>query len=131
MSGKVHNPPSIPKPSGYNHGFEMPGSRILFVAGQSGETTTGTVPEAFVEQFDVALGRVMAVVKAAGGRADNIGRLTIYVTDMDEYLATRPALNAVYRKHLGRHYPAMSALGVASFIQPEMKVELEATAVLE
>ncbi len=130
MSAKVFNPDTLPALAGYNHGVELSGSRILFIAGQTGLSADGTVPAAFAEQFGVALANVRAVLEAAGGTAEDIGRLTIYVTDMTEYLAARRKLKDAYRKHFGRHYPAMSAVEVKGLLFPEMKVEIEATAVL-
>lgn len=130
MSVKVFNPDTLPAPTGYNHGVELSGSRILFVAGQGGMNANGDVPAAFVEQFNVALANVRAVVEAAAGTARNVGRLTIYVTDMAEDLAARRELKDVYREQFGRHYPAMSAVEVKGLLFPEMKVEIEATAVL-
>ncbi len=126
MSFDIINPESLGRPSGWNHGMLGPaGGRVLFVAGQ-------TAPEApgFVAQWDAALERVVAVVKAAGGSPDQIGRMTIYVTDRSTYLAQRTALGEVHRRHLGRHYPAMALVEVKALVDQQALVEIEATAVL-
>jgi len=129
MPPKIVNPESLPATRGYNHGILSTGGRILFIAGQTGLDENGRGD--FAAQFGRALAAVRLVVEEAGGATENIGRLTIYVKDMQVYLRARRDLNNMYRKHFGRHYPAMSVIEVNGFIQPEMEVEIEATAVLQ
>jgi enamine deaminase RidA (YjgF/YER057c/UK114 family) len=90
-----------------------------------------TFPEAFVDQFEQALKNVMAVVASAGGRAEHVVRMTVYVTNKHEYLSSAKALASVWRRHLGRHYPAMAVVQVAGLIEDSARVEIEATAVIE
>jgi enamine deaminase RidA (YjgF/YER057c/UK114 family) len=100
------------------------GGRILFVAGQ-------IVPVGdFVAQWDGALGRVMEVLRAAGGKAENVGRLVVYVTDRPAYLGNLTPLGEVHRKHMGRHYCAMAVVEVKSLMDSKALVEIEAVAVL-
>ena len=126
MSFEIINPESLGRPSGWNHGMLGPQSgRILFVAGQAAPQAGG-----FVAQWDQALGRVLAVVSAAGGKPDNIGRMTIFVTDRQAYLANLKELGEVHRRHMGRHYPAMALVEVRALVDAQALVEIEATAVL-
>ena len=81
-------------------------------------------------QFDAALDAILAVVHRAGGTPRHIGRLTIFVTDMGVYRATRKELGEVYRARFGRHYPAMTLVEVSALVDPEVSVEIEATAVI-
>ena len=107
------------------------GGRTLFIAGQTARDDSGKVPPAdFVSQFDRALGNVLAVLRAAGGEPGDVGRLTIYVTDMAQYRAGLKPLGAVYRRLMGAHYPAMALVEVTSLVDPQAVVEIEATAVL-
>jgi enamine deaminase RidA (YjgF/YER057c/UK114 family) len=85
----------------------------------------------FVEQFDQALFNICEVVRTAGGKPEHIARLTIYVTDKKEYLGNLKATGAAWKKHLGRHFPAVALLQVAALVDDNAKVEIEATAVLE
>jgi enamine deaminase RidA (YjgF/YER057c/UK114 family) len=57
-------------------------------------------------------------------------RLTWYVTDKREYLASLKALGAVYREIIGKHYPAMALVQVVALVEDRAKVEIEATAVV-
>ena len=126
MAFEIINPEAFGgRPSGWNHGMlSAKGGRILFVAGQ-------IVPVGdFVAQWDGALGRVMEVVRSAGGTAESIGRLVVYVTDRPAYLANLTPLGEVHRKHMGRHYPAMAVVEVKSLMDSHALVEIEAVAVL-
>jgi enamine deaminase RidA (YjgF/YER057c/UK114 family) len=104
---------------------------VLFVAGQVGWNRDGRlVSDAFTGQFAQALDNVLTVVRAAGGRRESIGRLTIYVTDKREYIAAAKELGVAYRDLMGTHYPAMALVEVAALLEDGAKVEIEATAVL-
>ena len=113
------------RPSGWNHGMlSAAGGRILFVAGQ-------IVPVGdFVAQWDGVLGRVIEVVRSAGGKPEDIGRMVVYVTDRPAYLANLTPLGEVHRRHMGRHYPAMVLVEVKSLLEDGAKVEIEGVAVL-
>ena len=108
-----------------------PGGRVLFVAGQDAADADGEVTtDDFVEQFDIVLRKTLTVVTEAGGGAKDIGRMTIYVTDMDAYRGSLKPIGEVYRAHMGRHFPGMALVEVSRLVDPRGKVEIEATAVL-
>ncbi len=115
---------------GYANGVLTADGR-LFVGGQIG-WTAGQRFEThdFVGQAEQALRNVLAVVEAAGGRAEHITRLTWYVTDKREYLARQREMGEAYRRVLGRHFPAMTMVVVAGLVEDEALVEIEATAVI-
>ena len=107
------------------------GGRVLFVAGQDAATAEGVVTtDDFVEQFRIVLEKIMAVVTEAGGTAESIGRMTIFVTDLDAYRSARPEIGAVYRAVMGKHFPAMALVQVADLLEEGAMVEIEATAAL-
>ncbi len=132
MTFDIINPKSLGEPRGWNNGLLAPaGGRLLFVAGQVAMDATGKVGAAgFVQQFTRALENVLSVVHEAGGRPDDIARLTIYVTDLQAYVSSRKALGVSYRQLMGRHYPAMSLVEVKGLLEEGALVEIEATAVL-
>src|SRR4051794_8214479 len=76
------------------------------------------------------LGNVLAVLAEAGGRAEHVTRLSWYVTDREEYLASAREIGAVYREVMGGHYPAMAVMQVVALIEAQARVEIEATAVV-
>lgn len=128
----IVNPVELGAPRGWSNGMlAQAGGRTLFIAGQTARDVSGQVPAAdFVSQFDRALGNVLAVLGAAGGEPQDIGRFTIYVTDLAQYRGSLKPLGEVYRKRMGRHYPAMALVEVRSLVDPNAVVEIEATAVL-
>lgn len=117
---------------GYSNGILVPsGARLLFVAGQVGwDRERHLVDGGFVPQFERALANVVEVVGAAGGAAEHLARLTIYVVDRNEYLAALPALGAAWRRVVGTHFPAMALVEVRGLVEPGARVEIEATAAL-
>ncbi len=132
MSLEIVNPASLGVPRGWNHGMLAPaGGRVLFVAGQTAASPDGRIEvTGFVEQWERALAKVVAVVEAAGGRPEHIGRLTIYVTDLDAYRSSRKAIGEAYRALMGRHFPAMALVEVAGLVDAGALLEIEATAIL-
>jgi enamine deaminase RidA (YjgF/YER057c/UK114 family) len=124
------NPDSLAAPRGYNNGMLSKPGRILFIAGQVGWNRDGEFVDGLVGQFEQAVRNILDVVNAAGGTASDIGRFTIYIKDKSEYLAYRKQIGEVYRKWIGRHYPAMSLLIVNDLLEDGALVEIEATAVI-
>lgn len=126
MTLEILNPDDLGPPKGFSHGaLAPPGARVLFVAGQNAPDMDG-----FVEQFGRALDRVLAVVFAAGGSPTDVGRLTIYVTDLDAYRESLAPLGEAYRARMGPHYPAMALVEVKRLVDPGALVEIEATAAI-
>jgi enamine deaminase RidA (YjgF/YER057c/UK114 family) len=118
-------------PIGYSNGIEAAAGRIVFVAGQVGwDAQQRFASEDIAPQFDQALANVLAVLAEAGGGPQHICRMTAYCCDKPAYLAARAQLGAIWRRHMGRHYPAMSLIFVADLLDHPGKIELEATAVL-
>ena len=77
-------------------------------------------------------GRLPAIValRAAGGEPENLVSLQIFVTDVPGYKASMREIGHAWRKHFGRHYPAMGLFGVTELFEPEAQVELMGVAVL-
>jgi enamine deaminase RidA (YjgF/YER057c/UK114 family) len=124
------NPEALAKPKGYNNGMKGRGD-VLFVAGQVGWNREGQmVSDDFVAQFEQALENVLTVVWQAGGKPDSIGRMTVYVTDKEEYEQSTRQLGKLWRDRLGKHYPAMSLVEVKALLEDGAKVEIEATALV-
>ncbi len=118
-------------PIGYANGIEVDAGRIVFVAGQVGWDAQQVFrSDQLAPQFDQALANVLAVLAEAGGEARHICRMTAYCCDKPAYLAARRELGAIWRRHMGEHYPAMSMIFVSDLLDSPGKIELEATAVL-
>ncbi|OHE17940.1 MAG: hypothetical protein A2X96_11465 [Syntrophobacterales bacterium GWC2_56_13] len=125
------NPAECGAHPGFSHGVKTQPGSMLFIAGQVGWNEHGKmVSTEFVGQFEKALSNLLAVVREAGGRPENVVRLTIYVLDRNEYLGSVRPLGQAYRQLMGKHYPAMTLVEVKGLAEECAKLELEATAVL-
>lgn len=123
-------PEGWPRPRGYANGMAASGE-MLAIAGQIGWDETETiVSDEFLPQLRQTLANVVAVVEAAGGRAEHIISLTIFVKDKHEYIAGGRDVGAIYRDLMGKHYPAMALVQVADLLEPRAKVEIAGLAVL-
>ena len=132
MSFKLINPEALGAPSGYANGLLAEGGgKLLFIAGQiAWDKDQQIVSDDFVEQFDKALANIITVVRAAGGEPNNLARLVIYVTNKLEYRERTKEVGERYRKHIGKHYPAMVLVQVAGLLDDRAKVEIEGMAVI-
>jgi enamine deaminase RidA (YjgF/YER057c/UK114 family) len=131
MSAQVLLPPGWAPPIGYANGIVVSAGRIVFVAGQVGwDEQQRFQSESLVPQFEQALKNVLAVLAEAGGSPDHICRMTAYCIDKPRYLEARSELGRIWRRLVGKHYPAMSMIFVADLLDHPAKIELEATAVI-
>ena len=141
MSYEIVNPEALGVPRGWNNGMLAPeGGRVLFVAGQIGvrggrevdgtEVADGAAGPRLAAQFQAALANVAMVVEEAGGTVADVGRLTIYVTDMEAYRGSLAEVGAAYRAVFGKHFPAIALVAVTELVDPRAVVEIEATAVI-
>jgi enamine deaminase RidA (YjgF/YER057c/UK114 family) len=129
MSLEVLLPLGWSPPVGYANGIAVPTGRIVFVAGQVGwDEKQQFHSDKLVPQFEQALKNVLAVLAQAGGGPNHICRMTAYCIDKPAYLSARPELGRIWRKLMGRHFPAMSMIFVADLLDHPAKIELEATA---
>lgn len=133
MSKTIINPPSLMPPRGYNHGILTTGGKLLFLAGQDASDETGTIvaPGDLVSQFEQVLQNLEAVVRAAGGRMQDIVKLNIFVASRDSYKTHLKSLGPIFRSFFDDHYPAMALFEVTGFFQEAALIEMEGFAVIE
>src|SRR5215203_4258010 len=132
MGFTLINPETLGTPNGYSNGLIAETSgKLLFIAGQiAWDSNQKIVSDDFVEQFDQSLANVITVLHAAGGTPENVARLVIYVTSKTEYREQIKEVGERYRKHMGKHFPAMVLVQVAGLLDDAAKVEIEGMAVL-
>ncbi|HXO06953.1 MAG TPA: RidA family protein [Solirubrobacteraceae bacterium] len=126
---EIVNSPELAAPVGFSHAVVA--DRVVYLGGQIAATPDGAVTgDTIAEQFDLAAANLMTALRAAGGGPDNLVTLQVFVTSVSEYKAALPELGRVWRKHFGRHYPAMGLFGVTELFEPEAKLELMGVAIL-
>ena len=123
--------PSHWKPAiGYSNGVAATG-RMVFTGGIIGWNADQEFEtDDFVGQVEQVLISIVEVLACAGAGPEHLVRLTWYVTDKKEYLASLKDLGRVYKAVIGRHYPAMALVQVVALVEDRAKVEIEATAVI-
>jgi enamine deaminase RidA (YjgF/YER057c/UK114 family) len=130
MSVTSIHPHGFPPARGYSNGAI--GGGLLAVAGQIGWDASGRLVSAdFVPQFEQALANVVHVVRAVALSPLDILQMRIYVTDKREYAAHTREIGEAWRRHMGRHYPAIALVQVADLLEDGARVEIEALAVKE
>jgi enamine deaminase RidA (YjgF/YER057c/UK114 family) len=123
-------PPGWPRPKGYSNGVSASG-RMVFIAGMIGWDAQGVFhSDDFAAQARQALQNVAEVLREAGGKPENIVRMTWYVTDKREYLAAGKEIGRAFREIIGSYNAAMTAVEVKALIEDRARVEIEATAVI-
>ena len=128
---RLVNPSSLALPIGFTHAVvAAPGSSI-HIAGQTAQAADGSIRGTTIcEQFDVAVVNVVDALAAAGALPEHVVSLQVLVTDVEEYRASLAELGKIYRRHFGRHYPAVVLFEVTRLFDPAAKVELVAQAVV-
>ena len=120
----VLQPPNWPRPKGYANGMMGTGTFVL-TGGQIGWDEQGRFPEGMVAQTAQTLRNILAVLAEAQAGPEHIARLVWYVTDMAAYRACGKELAPIWREVMGRNFPAMAVIGVASLVEPAALVEIE------
>jgi enamine deaminase RidA (YjgF/YER057c/UK114 family) len=122
------NPWEWSKEFGYSQAVQVSDhTQVLFCAGQTATGPDGAPPASgdMGEQVATAFANLQSVLKGAGMTTADIVRLTVYTTDMDALLASYGSVSGA----LAPNMPAMTLIGVTRLAFPELKVEIEATAV--
>ena len=107
------------------------GGNLVFLAGQTAAGPDGRIiGTGVVEQFERAFSNLLTALSAAGGRAQELASLTIYIVDVDDYRSHSAEIGAVWRRLAGTDYPAVAAVGVARLWDPSALVEIQGVAAL-
>ena len=127
---QILQPPGWARAKGFSNGIVANG-KLVFIAGQVGWTGEGEwKARDFAGQFRQALANILEVLAQANGKPEHIVRLTWYVLDKKEYLASLKAVGQAYRELMGKHYPTMAVVQVSGLVEDEARLEIEATAVV-
>lgn len=131
MTAERINPSELSPPAGFSHAVVATGTRVVFLAGQTALDTDGkVVGDTLPEQFEKALGNLLAALAAAGGTPADLARVTVYATDVAAYREHAGRLGRVWRDLAGRDYPAMAVVEVVRLWDEKALVELDGFAVL-
>ena len=125
------NPPGLAAPRGFSHAVSTTRQRTVYLAGQTAlDAEARIVGDDVVSQFEQALSNLLAALAAAGGSGGDLATVTVYVVDLDDYIARSREIGAVWRRLVGTDYPAMAGIGVSRLWDAEALVEVQGFAVL-
>ena len=135
MAVTLMNPEGLPKPDVYRQLSVATGSKLVFLAGQVARDADGNPVGAddFAAQVEQSLLNVATAVTAAGGTFDDVAKLTVYVVDWnaEKYpLLGEGVARAAAKLGINPVKP-ITLIGVVSLGEPDLMVEIEATAVIE
>jgi enamine deaminase RidA (YjgF/YER057c/UK114 family) len=115
----------LTRPVGFAHAVIPAPSELVFLGGQTALNPEGDiVGKTVAEQFDQAASNLLCAMRAAGCQPSDLVSLQVFCLDVAEYRASLDELGTVWRKHFGRHYPAMGLFGIMRLFDEEAKVEL-------
>lgn len=135
MSVELMNPPGLPQPEFYRQVAVATGSRTVYLAGQVARTAAGEPVGAgdLAAQVEQAFVNVATALAAAGASFADVAKMTIYVVDWTaDKLAGlgEGAGRASARLGVDLTKP-VTLIGVAALGEPDLLVEIDATAVLD
>lgn len=123
-------PPGWPRPKGYSNAISAKG-RMIFTAGVVGwNEEERFVARDLPGQFRQVLLNTLAILAEDGAGPEHVVRMTWYVTDRTEYLRNLREIGAVYKELMGKNFPAMAVVQVASLVEEAAFIEIETTAVV-
>lgn len=130
MQNQTITPETLGKPSGFAHGVKA--GDTVYLGGQTAlDQEMKIVPGGIVEQFRQAFFNVLETLRTAGGRPEDLVSVTVYLTDVDDYLAHSREIGKIWRSMAGSDYPAMAGIGVSRLWQEEALIEIQGTAVIQ
>lgn len=128
---KIIQPDDWAPTTGYSNGILASPGKILFIAGQVGWDENHHFPSlALVPQFELALKNTLKILEKAGGKPNDICRMTCFCTNKEEYIKGRGALGKIWTQLLGKNFPAISMIFVTDLLAANSLIEIETTAVI-
>ena len=129
MGKRVLKPAGVQAKGSYSPGWEVSGGRVVFVAGQIPWDAEGnTVCKGDVAgQTRQVFANIESVLREAGGTLDDVVKITVFAAD----IRYRDAINQVRTETFREPYPTSTQVAVASLVDPEWLVEIEAVAFID
>ncbi len=124
MDFERRNYPDLPQPSGAFHHSVRSGN-MLFIAGSTAGGTSATTGD-IAAQTEAILDKFEVILAANGGSLSNVVKVTSFVTDLRE----APAAGEVRMKRFAGAFPASTQVQVAALGTPDLKIEIDAIAIL-
>jgi enamine deaminase RidA (YjgF/YER057c/UK114 family) len=124
---KIHNPPTIARPTGYSHVAEVRSGTIVYVAGQVALDPKGQLvgPDDYRVQTEQVFRNIGAALDAAGGTLNHLVKLNYYIVDISHL----PEIREVRDRFIDTvRPPTGTAVQVGRLFRPEFLLEVDAVA---
>ena len=128
----IVNPDGLfdPSPFGFSHAVVASGgSRLAFIAGQSGEDSSGNRSPDFAEQVKQSYANLKTALDAVGAAPHQVTKLTTYVVDHD--MSKLEPMTIHLKALFGDALPAQTLVPVPRLALDGMLFEVDAVAVLD
>ena len=112
----------VPEPQGNYYSNCLKVGNQLILSGMIASDTSGDAYQQSVECFQ----KIRTIIEAAGGRIEDVAKLNIYLTDMEN----RPAFGRARGEFFSGRMPCSTLVAISALASPGALVEIEATAFL-
>jgi len=126
----IVNPPGLFDPSDFGYSQAViapPSGQTVFISGQGGADSTGTLASEFAAQVKQAFSNLRAALRGAGAEPNEVAKLTIFVVDHEP--AKLGVITEEVVQMFGTALPAQSLIPVPRLVLDGMLFEVEAIAV--
>jgi 2-iminobutanoate/2-iminopropanoate deaminase len=110
MSRVTYSAPGTASVGPYSHAVDA--GDLVFLSGQTAiDPQTGHIAGGGIgEQTERCFKNLFSVLNAAGLAADDVIKVNVYLTNVDDF----PAMNQVYERQFNKPFPARTTIGVAA-----------------
>lgn len=128
MSTQIIQTPDAPQAIGtYSQAVRVSGGDTVYLSGQIGlDATTMQMVSGIEAQIQQVFLNLSAVATASGGNLNNIVKLNIFLTDLENFAL----VNEIMASYFTQPYPARAAVGVKALPRGAL-VEMDAVMVLQ
>ena len=130
MAKTILESPKLSKPSGvFSPGVKVPAGQLVFVSGQVARNVQGeTVGKGDIKaQTRQVLENIQSVLEAAGAAMDDVVKVSVFVTNLEEHFSQIHEIRSQYFK---KDYPASTMVEVKALANKDLWIEMEAIAVI-
>ena len=120
----------LSKPTGiFSAGVKVPAGQLVFVSGQVARNAQGeTVGKGDISaQTRQVLENIKAVLESAGATMEDVVKVGVFVTNLEEHFTQIHEVRAQYFK---KDYPASTMVEVKALANKDLLIEIEAVAVI-
>ncbi len=135
MAVTLVNPEGLPRVDVYRQVSVATGSKLVFIAGQVARDADGNKvgENDLAAQVEQSYLNVATALAGVGGSLDDLAKLTVYVVDwtVDKMPVLLEGVARASAKLGVTPVPPATLIGVAALAEPDILVEVEATAVID